>query len=146
MKLVQLVEQQTGYIFGEGLEVYTFNGQKGNLEKMQSIKSSEAKEICSSLSPLALDDVNFVDVDWELRPDFPALALLGPSIYHGTNAKLYVVWNQHMFDNFGEIFESVFLVKDFGEGKNKISIGVLNFENIKLFEDRHHIRVKFNLV
>ncbi len=82
----------------------------------------------------------YIKIDWELRHDFDALALLGPTIYHNA-ANFYILWDSDMMSDIPSI-----PIRDYGKGKRKFSIGILPVENQKKFEDAHKIRLHFHLV
>jgi hypothetical protein len=91
---------------------------------------------------LVLMPPSYEEVGWELQHDFIGLALLGPRIYRSngeSHSHVFVVWDEYMLQK-TQVFEKTCLLKDFGEGKRKIALGVLPLDNIPTFEGYHKIK------
>ncbi len=146
MNLTEIVSRHTGYIHSDGNGRYEFDARKGTLEEMEVFKTTNDAADTHFLSQFIPYD-EFMPIQWELRTDFDALGLMGPSIYYSNN-KFLIVWNDYMLKKEAEepLFDEVHILKDFGEGFKKISIGVLPIDKQKAFEDAHKIRLQLHLV
>ncbi len=107
------------------------------------------QQLLTCSEAVALMPPSYEEVDWDLREDFPNLALIGPRIYRSNGqshvSHVFVVWDEYMLQK-TQVFEKTCLLKDFGEGKRKMGLGVLPLDNIPTFENHHKIQIRLHRV